>query len=138
MVLTATLAVAALSALSATARKPPVPRSHVYANPRHRDHYVRDVYTNYPYNGPAIPIGDPVDQTVNGNGKGFPRLHEPPAVQPSSPNATNNINTIALAYVPGGMNIHFSTPFGLDGKPSVKYGSDASQLTMNATGSTKT
>jgi hypothetical protein len=42
----------------------------------------RDVDTRYPYTGPAIPAGDWVDPTVNGNGKGFPRLVEPLAVQP--------------------------------------------------------
>lgn len=42
----------------------------------------RDVDTRYPYTGPEIPIGDWVDATVNGNGKGFIRLVEPPAVAP--------------------------------------------------------
>lgn len=42
----------------------------------------RDVDTRYPYDGPEIPIGDWIDQTVNGNGKGFIRLVEPPAVAP--------------------------------------------------------
>lgn len=42
----------------------------------------RDVDTTYPYNGPEIPIGDWVDATVNGNGKGFIRLVEDPAVTP--------------------------------------------------------
>jgi acid phosphatase len=41
----------------------------------------RDVYTNYPYTGPAVPVGDWVDPTINGNGKGFPRLVEPAAVK---------------------------------------------------------
>lgn len=40
----------------------------------------RDVDLRYPYTGPEIPIGDWVDATVNGNGKGFIRLVEPPAV----------------------------------------------------------
>ena len=34
-------------------------------------HATPVVDTTYPYTGPAIPIGDWVDQTVNGNGKGF-------------------------------------------------------------------
>jgi len=42
----------------------------------------RDVDTRFPYTGPAVPIGDWVDATVNGNGKGFIRLVEPPAVAP--------------------------------------------------------
>jgi len=50
-----------------------------------------------PYTGPVIPIADWADQTVNGNGNGFTRLNEPPAVWPSSEKPTNNINTIALA-----------------------------------------
>ena len=45
----------------------------------------RDVDTRYPYNGPEIPIGDWVDATVNGNGKGFIRLVEAPAVKPGKP-----------------------------------------------------
>ncbi|KAI1044178.1 hypothetical protein LB505_007437 [Fusarium chuoi] len=46
----------------------------------------------YPYKGPAVPVGDWVDPTVNGNGKGFPRLVEPPAVKPGSSNPSNNVN----------------------------------------------
>lgn len=68
---------------------------------------ARDVYTNYPYTGPTVPIGDWVDPTINGDGTGFTRLVEPPAVQPSSANPTNNVNVIALSYVPGGVNIHY-------------------------------
>jgi len=30
---------------------------------------VRDVDTRFPYTGPAVPVGDWVDGTVNGNGK---------------------------------------------------------------------
>lgn len=119
-------------------RTRPLPKAYIEGNHKARDHYVRDVYTNYPYTGPAIPIADPLDQTVNGNGKGFPRLNEPPAVWPSSPDATNNINTIALAYVPGGMNVHFSTPFGLDGEACVNYGTDQYNLNTNVKGQTKT
>jgi hypothetical protein len=36
----------------------------------------RDVDTRFPYTGPEVPIGDWVDATVNGNGKGFIRLVE--------------------------------------------------------------
>jgi hypothetical protein len=53
---------------------------------------ARDVDTRFPYKGPAVPIGDWVDQTVNGNGKGFPRLTEPPAVKPKSSKPTNNVS----------------------------------------------
>jgi acid phosphatase len=78
----------------------------------------------YPYKGPAIPVGDWVDPTVNGNGKGFPRLIEAPAVQPKSENPTNNINVISMAYLPKGINIHYQTPFGLGEPPKVKWGLD--------------
>lgn len=66
----------------------------------------RDVYTNYPYTGPKIPVGDWVDPTVKGNGKGFPRLVEAPAVKPSSSKATNNINVISVSYLPNGVNMY--------------------------------
>jgi hypothetical protein len=92
----------------------------------------------YPYTGPAVPIADWADQTVNGNGNGFARLLEPPAVWPTDPNPTNNINTINLAYVPNGMNVHFSTPFGIDGEPCVNYGTSPSDLSTNVKGSTTT
>jgi hypothetical protein len=98
----------------------------------------RDVYTNYPYTGPAIPIADTADQTVNGDGKGFERLNEPPAVWPSTLKPSNNINTIALAYVPDGINIHFSTPFGIDAEPCVDYGTDQYNLNTNVKGNTVT
>ena len=119
-----------------------------------------DVYTYYPYTGPEVPVGDWVDNTVNGNGKGssslaimvvvnqlilywsqlsgFPRLVVPPAVAPNSSHPTNNINVITLAYIPKGMNIHFSTPFGIGASPYVKYGSSASDLYKTATGATTT
>jgi hypothetical protein len=67
-----------------------------------KDVEARDVDTRFPYTGPAVPIGDWVDQTINGNGKGFPRLVEPPAVKPASDKPKNNINVISLSYVPGG------------------------------------
>lgn len=96
----------------------------------------RDVDTRFPYTGPTIPVGDWVDPTVNGNGKGFPRLVEAPAVTPASANPTNNINVISLSYVPGGINIHFQTPFGINAVPTVKYGTSASSLTQTATSGT--
>lgn len=96
------------------------------------------VDTTYPYTGPAIPIGDFVDYTVNGNGKGFPRLIEPPAVTPLSKKATNNINVISLAYVPNGMNIHFQTPFGIGHAPEVYWGTSWFDLFHKATGETRT
>ena len=98
----------------------------------------RDVYTNYPYTGPAIPIADWADQTVNGNGQGFTRLNEPPADWPATTNPTNNINTISSAYVPGGINIHFSTPFGINAEPCVDYGTDQYNLDTNVKGKTTT
>ncbi|KAJ1559315.1 hypothetical protein HK405_011117 [Cladochytrium tenue] len=97
-----------------------------------------DVDERFPYTGPDVPIGDWVDQTVNGNGKGFPRLVEPPAVRPSGPNPTNNVNVIALSYIPRGVNVHFQTPFGLGEPPAVRWGRDASHLDSLATGSTHT
>lgn len=68
----------------------------------------RDVDTRYPYTGPAVPVGDFVDNTVNGNGKGFPRLIEPPAVIPARFKPTNNINVIATSYVVGLLIFHHS------------------------------
>lgn len=101
-------------------------------------HAAPVVDTMYPYTGPAVPVGDWVDQTVNGNGKGFPRLVEPPAVTPSSSSPTNNINVISLAYLPTGMNIHFQTPFGLDAAPSVNWGTTSTSLDQLATGTSRT
>jgi hypothetical protein len=89
---------------------------------------------SYPYTGPAVPVGDWVDPTINGNGKGFPRLVEPPAVVPASPNPTNNINVIALSYIPQGINIHYQTPFGLGVAPSVSWGTSATDLDSKAIG----
>lgn len=59
----------------------------------------RDVDTRFPYTGPEVPVGDFVDNTINGNGKGFPRLIEPPAVKPASSKPTNNINVISTSYI---------------------------------------
>jgi hypothetical protein len=98
----------------------------------------RDVYVNYPYTGPSTPIADWVDQSINGNGKGFIRLVEAPAVKPAKIKPTNNINVISLAYVPGGMNVHFSTPFSLGVAPSLTYGVDSGNLQKFATGVTST
>lgn len=101
-------------------------------------HEVRDVDESYPYVGPAVPVGDWVDNTINGNGKGFPRLVEAPAVKPASANPTNNINVITFAYVPTGVNIHYQTPFGLGTAPLVKWGADPEKLTSVASGSSHT
>src|SRR5215469_7048395 len=98
----------------------------------------RDVDTRYPYTGPAVPVGDWVDPTINGNGKGFPRLVEPPAVKPATEHPTNNINVISLSYLPSGINIHFQTPFGLTEAPTVKYGSNPKNLHRTATGGSTT
>jgi len=79
-----------------------------------------------------------VDQTVNGNGKGFYRVNEPPTVKPAKANPTNNINVISMAYVPGGMNIHFQTTYGLGQAPKIAYGSTPSDLVLTATGTSST
>ena len=75
-----------------------------------------------------------VDPTVNGNGKGFPRLVEAPAVVPASTNPTNNINVISLSYLPTGVNIHYQTPFGLGASPLVTWGTSATDLCNKASG----
>ncbi|WPH02674.1 acid phosphatase [Acrodontium crateriforme] len=112
----------------------------VEAAPRPADVDARDVDTRFPYTGPATPVGDWVNNGVKSNGKGFPRLVEPPAVRPASKNPTNNVNVISLSYIPNGMNIHYQTPFGLGEAPSVKYGlsPDSHKLSHKATGHTKT
>ncbi|KAK2589432.1 hypothetical protein QQS21_012889, partial [Conoideocrella luteorostrata] len=92
---------------------------------------------SFPYNGPDVPIGDWVGNTVKGNGKGYPRLVEPPAVKPSSANPTNNVNVISLSYAGDGINIHYQTPFGLGVSPSVTWGTTANALTNTATGSSR-
>ncbi|RAL08271.1 purple acid phosphatase family protein [Aspergillus homomorphus CBS 101889] len=92
----------------------------------------------YPYTGPAVPVGDWVDSTVNGNGKGFPRLVEPPAVRPASANPRNNVNVISLSYIPKGMHIHYQTPFGLGETPSVMWGKNPHELNKVARGYTHT
>lgn len=92
----------------------------------------------YPYTGPKIPVGDWIDPTVKGNGKGFVRLVEPPAVKPASKNPTNNINVISISYVPNGINIHYQTPFGLGVPPSVVWGTSASDLSNTVTGKSVT
>lgn len=93
---------------------------------------------SYPYTGPAVPVGDWVDPTVNGNGKGYPRLVEPPAVKPATANPKNNVNVISLSYLPDGMHVHFQTPFGLGVRPSVKWGKDPKHLDRVAHGYTHT
>ena len=75
-----------------------------------------------------------MDQTVNGDGTGFPRLVEPPAVKPASANPTNNVNVVALSYIPDGMSIHYQTPFGLGEAPSIQWGTTATDLDYHATG----
>lgn len=97
-----------------------------------------DVDTMYPYTGPDVPIYDWVDPTVQGNGKGFPRIVEPPAVAPAQKDPTNNINVIQVSYLPKGINIHFQTPFGLGVNPSVKWGDNADNLAKTAHGTTDT
>ncbi|KAJ5813604.1 Metallo-dependent phosphatase-like protein [Penicillium pulvis] len=94
----------------------------------------RTVDERFPYKGPAVPIGDWVDNTINGNGKGFTRLVEAPAVKPAHKNPTNNVNVISLAYIPDGMLIHYQTPFGLGRAPTVKWGTNPHHLTNIARG----
>ncbi|KAL2810333.1 Metallo-dependent phosphatase-like protein [Aspergillus granulosus] len=96
------------------------------------------VDTRYPYNGPDVPVGDWVDPTINGNGKGYPRLVEPPAVRPKSANPTNNVNVISLSYLPSGMHIHYQTPFGLGRPPSVRWGRHPRRLDQVAHGHSHT
>lgn len=96
------------------------------------------VDTTYAYTGPAIPVGDWVDPTVNGNGKGFPRLVEPPAVKPSTKNPANNVNVIQLSYLPNGINVHYQTPFGLGVSPTIIWGTTAGKLDSQAYGYTRT
>ncbi|KAF7193734.1 Acid phosphatase [Pseudocercospora fuligena] len=99
---------------------------------------ARDVDTRFPYTGPAIPVGDWVDSTIKGNGKGFPRLVEPPAVKPKSSKPTNNVNVIQLSYAGDGINIHYQTPFGLGVPPSVHWGTSSKSLSKVAYGATDT
>lgn len=97
-------------------------------------HAVPVVDESYPYTGPAVPVGDWVDPTINGNGKGFPRLVEPPAVKPATSNPTNNVNVISLSYFPQGINVHYQTPFGLGVPPSVQWGTSPTDLDYTAVG----
>lgn len=99
---------------------------------------ARDVDTRFPYTGPDVPVGDWVNPTVKGNGKGFPRLVEQPAVKPSSSKPSNNVNVISLAYIPKGVNIHYQTPFGLGSEPTVHWGTSKNDLCNKATGKTNT
>lgn len=92
----------------------------------------------YPYTGPAVPIGDWVNPIVNGNGKGFPRLVEPPAVIPCTAKPTNNVNVISLSYVPDGINIHYQTPFGLGEAPTIQWGTSAKRLIFHTKGHSRT
>ncbi|KAL4898990.1 hypothetical protein BDW74DRAFT_184180 [Aspergillus multicolor] len=100
---------------------------HRRRRPPHRRH-------DLPYTGPPVPIGDWVNPTINGNGKGFPRLVEAPAVKPQSANPTNNVNVISLSYLPDGMHIHYQTPFGLGEAPSVRWGKSPGDLSRTAIG----
>ncbi|CAI7586902.1 acid phosphatase [Penicillium manginii] len=92
------------------------------------------VDTTYAYKGPEVPVGDWVDPTINGNGKGFSRLVEPPAVKPASSHPTNNVNVISLSYIPDGIHIHYQTPFGLGKAPAVKWGKNPHKLDRVAKG----
>ena len=97
-----------------------------------------DVDTLYPYKGPSIPNGDPVNQSPTDKSSGFPKLWERPAVQPLPGNqVTNNINVISTAYFPGGINIHFQTPFDIGGQACVNWGTDPNKLDTNTKGFTR-
>jgi acid phosphatase len=99
-----------------------------------------DVDTSYPYTGPAIPVADPVNSSpVPGASiKGFPRLYEKPAVRPlPGVKVTNNINVISTAFFPGGINIHFQTPFDIGGEPCVNWGTSKDSLSTNTKGYTR-
>jgi hypothetical protein len=48
------------------------------------------------------------------------------------------INVINTAYIPNGINVHFSTPFGLSSAPTVKYGPKPYDLCYTAHGTSKT
>lgn len=99
----------------------------------------RDVDTTYPYTGPEVPIGDLMDPTIEGNGKGFIRVREPPAVTPAPGiTVTNNINVISTALLNGGIQIHFQTPFGIGNDPKVLYGTSPTKLNKSASGTTNT
>ena len=98
---------------------------------------ARDVDTRFPYTGPDVPVGDWVNPIVKGNGKGFPRLVEPPAVEPATSKPSNNVNVVSLAYTPDGVNIHYQTPFGLGDAPSVHWGVAKDDLCNKATGQTR-
>ncbi|KAH6659055.1 acid phosphatase AphA [Truncatella angustata] len=111
---------------------------HTQAAPKLQRHDVRDVDETYPYTGPAVPIGDWVDPTVKGNGRGFPRLVEAPAVTPEFANPTNNVNVVSLSYIPNGVHIHYQTPFGLGEAPSVVWGPKADSLVNEASGTSHT
>ena len=101
--------------------------------------FRRSVDTTYPYTGPEVPIGDPADQTIEGNGKGYPRLWEAPAVEPEVGTLpTNNINVINMAILPTGMNVHFQTAFGIGSEPKVLYSTDPTNLSHTASGWTTT
>lgn len=97
----------------------------------------RDIDTRFPYTGPDVPVGDWVNPTAKGNGKGFPRLVEPPAVKPASSKSSNNVNVLSLAYIPKGVNIHYQTPFGLSGPPSVHWGKAKNNLCNKTVGQTR-
>ncbi len=90
---------------------------------------------SYPYKGPETPIGDWVNPTVKGNGKGYVRLVEPPAVKPASSNPTNNVNVISISYAGStGVNIHYQTPFGLGDAPTVSWGTSRDSLDQTVHG----
>lgn len=99
------------------------------------------VNTQYGYAGPAVPVGDFVDQSYTEYGSekdgAYMRLIEPPAVTPSSSSATNNYNVISLTYLPTGFNVHFQTPAALS-MPTVMWGMSPSSLINNATGTSRT
>lgn len=109
----------------------------VSANAAAMPAFPRDVDTRFPYTGPDAPVGDWVNPSVEGNGKGFPRLVEAPAVRPAPSKPKNNVNVVSLSYIPKGVNIHYQTPFGLHGAPTVHWGEAKDDLCNKATGETR-
>ncbi|GAA5979964.1 hypothetical protein JCM10908_001483 [Rhodotorula pacifica] len=102
--------------------------------------HKRYVDTRFPYTGPAVPVGDWLDQTVQGSGKGYTRLYKDPAVLPAANvsvlDIKNNINVISTSFLPGGINVHFQTPFGIGSDPIVKWGYSADKVNNTAQGNT--
>lgn len=53
-------------------------------------------------------------------------------------NPSNNVNVVNMAYVPGGINIHYQTAFGLGEAPSIIWGKTPGDLCNVARGASNT